>query len=103
MKSLLSGDFVTRDSFVSFVSSCSRMEPALCTRFTPKADNLSVEVIGAVIEVHRIMGPGLLESIYEPCRVRELELLGIPVHSQQKTPMGADEMTELRKDKNQDS
>jgi hypothetical protein len=30
-----------------------------------KADRLSREVIGAAIEVHRIMGPGLLESIYE--------------------------------------
>jgi GxxExxY protein len=55
--------------------------------FFPKADILSGEVIGAVIEVHWIMGPGLLESIYERCLVRELELLGIPVRSQQKTPM----------------
>jgi len=30
-----------------------------------KADRLSGEVIGAAFEVHRIMGPGLLESIYE--------------------------------------
>ncbi len=30
---------------------------------SPKADRLSGEVIGAAIEVHRIMGPGLLESI----------------------------------------
>lgn len=39
-----------------------------------KADRLSKEVIGAAIEVHRIMGPGLLESIYEKCLLRELEL-----------------------------
>jgi hypothetical protein len=32
-----------------------------------KADGLSGQVIGAAIEVHRIMGPGLLESIYERC------------------------------------
>jgi len=42
-----------------------------------KADRLSGEVIGAGIEVHRIMGPGLLESIYEKCFVRELELHGV--------------------------
>lgn len=35
---------------------------------------LSREVIGAGIEVHRILGPGLLESIYEKCLRRELEL-----------------------------
>jgi GxxExxY protein len=49
-----------------------------------KADRLSGQVIGAAIEVHRIMGPGLLESIYERCLVRELELRGIPVLSQKE-------------------
>jgi GxxExxY protein len=49
-----------------------------------KADRLSAEVIGAAIEVHRIMGPGLLESIYERCLVRELELRGIPARSQEE-------------------
>ncbi len=42
-----------------------------------KADRLSGEVINAAIEVHRIMGAGLLESIYERCLMRELELRGI--------------------------
>jgi GxxExxY protein len=51
-----------------------------------KADRLSGEVIGAAIEVHRIMGPGLLESIYERCllRERELELRGVPVLNQEE-------------------
>ena len=39
-----------------------------------KADALSHEVIGAAIEVHRIKGPGLIESIYEKCLTRELSL-----------------------------
>ncbi len=39
-----------------------------------KADKLSHSVIGAAIEVHRIQGAGLLESIYEKCLLRELEL-----------------------------
>jgi len=39
-----------------------------------KADQISHEVIGAAIEVHRLKGPGLLESIYERCMMRELEL-----------------------------
>ena len=48
-----------------------------------KADRLSREVIGAAIEVHRIMGPGLLESIYQKCLLHELELRGIPAIKQQ--------------------
>jgi len=47
-----------------------------------RADELSRIVIGAAIEVHRVMGPGLLESIYEKCLIRELELRGIAVRSQ---------------------
>jgi GxxExxY protein len=42
-----------------------------------RADKLSREVIGAAIEVHRIQGSGLLESIYEKCLLRELSLRGI--------------------------
>ncbi len=49
-----------------------------------KADRLSGEVIGAAIEVHRIMGPGLLESIYERCLLRKLELRAIPVRNQEE-------------------
>ena len=39
-----------------------------------KADELSRIAIGAAIEVHRLKGPGLIESIYERCLMRELEL-----------------------------
>ena len=39
-----------------------------------KADELSRQAIGAAIEVHRLKGPGLIESIYERCLIRELEL-----------------------------
>jgi len=42
-----------------------------------KADGLSQVAIGAAIEVHRLKGPGLLESIYERCFMRELALRGI--------------------------
>lgn len=48
-----------------------------------KADRLSREAIGAAIEVHRILGPGLLESIYEKCLICEFELRSIPVLTQQ--------------------
>ena len=47
-----------------------------------KADRLSGEIIGAAIEVHRDKGPGLLESIYERCLMRELELRKISAVNQ---------------------
>jgi len=47
-----------------------------------KADKLSSQVIGAAIEVHRDKGPGLIESIYERCLLRELELRSIPATTQ---------------------
>ena len=47
-----------------------------------KADKLSSKVIGAAIEVHRHRGPGLIESIYERCMLRELELHSIPATTQ---------------------
>jgi len=48
------------------------------------ASSLTGDVIGAAVEVHRVLGPGLLESVYEKCFLRELELRGIPAVSQQK-------------------
>src|SRR5947209_2201650 len=47
-----------------------------------KANKLSSEVIGAAIEVHREKGPGLIESIYERCMLRELGLCSIPATTQ---------------------
>ncbi len=47
-----------------------------------KADVLSSEVIGAAIEVHRHKGPGLIESIYERCLLRELELRNLAAVNQ---------------------
>ncbi len=48
-----------------------------------RADRLSGDVIGAAIEVHRALGPGLLESIYEKSLMRELELRGLHTIKQQ--------------------
>lgn len=49
-----------------------------------RADRLSREAIGAAIEVHRVLGPGLLERIYEKCLQREFELRGTPVLRQEQ-------------------
>jgi GxxExxY protein len=48
---------------------------------------LSNRVIGAAIEVHRILGPGLLESVYELALERELQLTGLKVRRQQAVPL----------------
>jgi len=40
-------------------------------------DPLTEKIIGAAIEVHRILGPGLLESVYEQERCHEFDLRGI--------------------------
>lgn len=49
-------------------------------------DKLSYNVIGAAIEVHRILGPGLLEKVYQKCLARELTLRGIKFREQVKMP-----------------
>ena len=57
-------------------------------RLTPDALNaLSKRVIGACIEVHKQLGPGLLESTYEACLCRELVLRGIPFECQKRLPV----------------
>ena len=43
-----------------------------------RSNALSNKIIGAAIEVHRQTGPGLLESAYEACLCRELELSHVP-------------------------
>ena len=52
-----------------------------------RADALSKRVIGAAIEVHRKMGPGLIESIYEKCLMRELQLQTMPAKNQLIVPL----------------
>jgi GxxExxY protein len=46
------------------------------------ADELTEKIIGAAIEVHRILGPGMLESIYEEALCHELSLRGMRVARQ---------------------
>ncbi len=48
---------------------------------------ISERSIGAAIEVHRQLGPGLLESSYHTCLCRELELREIPYRSQVALPL----------------
>lgn len=50
-------------------------------------DPISSSVIGAAIEVHRILGPGLLESAYEECLCHEVSLRGIAFERQLALPV----------------
>lgn len=48
---------------------------------------LTEEIIGAAVAIHRELGPGLLESAYQACMCRELSLLTIPFRSQVDLPV----------------
>ncbi|MEI7436134.1 MAG: GxxExxY protein [bacterium] len=50
-------------------------------------DGLSTRLIGCAIEVHRVLGPGLLESTYEQCLAHELGQAGIAFKLQQALPV----------------
>jgi GxxExxY protein len=45
------------------------------------------KIIGAAIEIHRVLGPGLLESAYEACLIHELRLRNLKVESQKSIPV----------------
>ena len=50
-------------------------------------DGITDQVIGAAIQVHRALGPGLLESAYEACLVFELTDRGLSVEQQKPLPI----------------
>lgn len=50
-------------------------------------DPFTERIIGCAIEVHRILGPGLLESTYQQCLVRELHLERIPFKFEHPLPV----------------
>jgi GxxExxY protein len=58
-----------------------------------KADAWTSQIIAAAIEVHRRMGPGLLEEIYEKCLMREMEIRSIPAENQVRVPIEYKGMT----------
>lgn len=50
-------------------------------------DDLTYEIIGAAIEVHKIMGRGLLESVYHKCLIEELKLRKIKFQTELQIPV----------------
>jgi GxxExxY protein len=55
--------------------------------FDDEMSALSERVIGCAIEVHRVLGPGLLESIYRECLAIELDAIGLQVESERQVPI----------------
>ncbi|GAT62937.1 GxxExxY protein [Paludibacter jiangxiensis] len=53
---------------------------------------LSYKIVGCAIDVHKALGPGLLESIYEKCLKYELEKNGLKVKQQVHVPIYYDEL-----------
>lgn len=53
----------------------------------PAPDFFTSMIIGAAIEVHRVLGPGLLESAYEACLVHELRLKNLRIEYQKPLPV----------------
>ena len=49
--------------------------------------DITPQIIGAAIKVHRKLGPGLLESAYEACLAYELEQIGLHVQRQKAVPL----------------
>ena len=56
-------------------------------RFTAKEEELTHSIIGASIEIHRALGPGLLESAYEECLAFELAERGLEIERQPGRPV----------------
>jgi len=52
-----------------------------------RLDSITRRIIGAAIEVHRRLGPGLLESAYEACLAYELRQMGLKVEQQKPLPV----------------
>ncbi len=63
--------------------------------------DLTYQVNGAAIEVHKALGPGLLENVYHKCLKHELQLRGIPFQSEMLVPVmykGVNVQADLRCD-----
>ena len=50
-------------------------------------NDIAYKIVGCAIEVHKHLGPGLLESVYEPCMIHELSSSGLSVISQVAVPI----------------
>ena len=54
---------------------------------TQRVNEITEKVIGACIDIHRQLGPGLLESVYEECLCYDLSILGLAFERQKDLPV----------------
>ena len=58
-----------------------------------ETEALATQIVDIAYKIHRTLGPGLLESVYEHCFCYELSLRGIPYERQKKVPVVYEELT----------
>ena len=56
-------------------------------RLPEQTERVAAEIVDAALKVHKALGPGLLESVYETCMVHELERRGLGVARQVSLPI----------------
>jgi GxxExxY protein len=68
------------------------MEGVLHDPISARAEEFATAVVDAAVKVHRALGPGLLESVYEACLCYELSKRGIPYQRQVSLPVRYEEV-----------
>jgi GxxExxY protein len=68
------------------------MEGVLHDPISARAEEVATAVVDAAVKVHRALGPGLLESVYEACLCYELSKRGIPYQRQVSLPVRYEEV-----------
>jgi GxxExxY protein len=69
------------------MGNASDQPPSTPRRSSWDSEELAHAIIGAALRVHRVLGPGLLESAYQACLVHELSKLSIPCRTQVALPV----------------
>jgi hypothetical protein len=74
-------DAVSRKPRINAVTRFVLLQPRMTTTLSD-VEELTEKIIGCAIEVHRVLGPGLLESVYRDCLIIELRREGLRVESE---------------------
>jgi GxxExxY protein len=77
------------------MNSTQRLKDSEANSLAPiplETERIAAEIVDAALRVHRALGPGLLESVYERCMVHELEKRGLGVERQVSLPIVYDDL-----------